>query len=60
MGDHQFDNGRAQSDDVLIAEALLSQQRATLATALYQAHTRRAELQQLIGLPLDDVALNER
>jgi outer membrane protein TolC len=49
----QFDAGRAQSDDVLRAEALLSQQRATLATALYQAHTRRAELQQLIGLPLD-------
>jgi outer membrane protein len=56
----QFDNGRAQSDDVLIAEALLSQQRATLATALYQAHTRRAELQQLIGLSLDDIAVNQR
>ena len=56
----QFDSGRAQSDDVLTAEALLSQQRAILATALYQAHTRRAELQQLIGLPLDDVAVNQR
>ncbi len=56
----QFDNGRAQSDDVLIAEALLSQQRAILATALYQAHTRRAELQQLIGLSLDDGAVSQR
>jgi len=50
----QFEVGRAQSDDVLEAEALLRQQRATLATALYQAHTRRAELQQLIGLPIAD------
>ena len=56
----QFDNGRAQSDDVLRAEALLAQQRAVLATSLYQAHTRRAELQQLIGLPLDDVAVSHR
>lgn len=56
----QFDNGRAQSDDVLIAEALLSQQRAILATALYQAHTRRAELQQLIGLSLDDASVSQR
>ena len=56
----QFDSGRAQSDDVLIAEALLSQQRATLASALYQAHTRRAELQQLIGLSLDDIAVDQR
>jgi outer membrane protein TolC len=48
----QFDAGRAQSDDVLIAENLLSRQRATLATALYQAHVRRAELQRLIGLPI--------
>ena len=48
----QFDAGRAQSDDVLIAENLLSQQRATLATALYQAHVRKAELQRLIGLPI--------
>jgi outer membrane protein TolC len=51
----QFEAGRAQSTDVLDAERLLSQQRATLATALYQAFTRRAELQQLIGLPLDDL-----
>jgi outer membrane protein TolC len=56
----QFDSGRAQSDDVLIAEALLAQQRAIVATALYQAHTRRAELQQLIGLSLDDVAVSQR
>jgi len=49
----QFSAGRAQSEDVLNAEALLAQQRATLATALYQAHTRRAELQELIGLPLE-------
>ena len=56
----QFDSGRAQSDDVLIAEALLAQQRAILATALYQAHTRRAELQQLIGLSLDDIAVSQR
>jgi len=48
----QFDAGRAQSDDVLRAEAVLSEQRAILTTALYQAHTRRAELQQLMGLPL--------
>jgi outer membrane protein len=52
----QFDAGRATSEDVLDAEALLSQQRADLATALYQAHTRRAELQQLIGLPIDGLA----
>ena len=51
----QFDAGRATSEDVLDAEALLAGQRATLATALYQAHSRRAELQRLIGLPLDDV-----
>ena len=51
----QFDAGRATSDDVLDAEALLAGQRATRAGALYQAHTRRAELQELLGLPLDDV-----
>ncbi len=56
----QFDNGRAQSDDVLIAESLLSQQRAILASALYEAHTRRAELQQLIGLSLDELAATQR
>src|SRR5579885_3052947 len=51
----QFAVGRAQSEDVLDAEALLARQRATLASALYEAHTRRAELQQLMGLPLDAV-----
>ncbi len=56
----QFDTGRAQSDDVLTAEALVAQQRATLASALYQAHTRRAELQQLIGLPLEDMLTSQR
>jgi len=45
----QFDAGRATSDDVLDAEALLAAQRATRAGALYQAHTRRAELQELLG-----------
>jgi outer membrane protein len=49
----QFDAGRATSDDVLDAVAILASERATLATALYQAHTRRAELQSLMGLPLD-------
>jgi len=49
----QFAVGRAQSDDVLRAESLLALQRATLATALYDAHARRAELQQLMGLPLE-------
>jgi outer membrane protein TolC len=56
----QFDAGRATSDDVLDATALLAAQRATVATALYQAHTRRAELQALIGLPLDDLARQTR
>ena len=51
----QFDVGRAQSDDVLDAERLLSFQRATLATARYQAQTRRAELQQLMGQPVEDL-----
>ncbi|MEA2626557.1 MAG: outer membrane protein [Candidatus Binatota bacterium] len=48
----QFRAGRAASEDVLDAEALVAAERALLATALYQAHARRAELQQLIGLPL--------
>jgi len=52
----QFDVGRATSEDVLDAQTLLEQQRATLATALYQAHTRRAELQQLMGRPLAELA----
>jgi outer membrane protein TolC len=55
----QFDVGRATSEDVLDAEALLAQQRAVLATALYQAHTRRAELQQVMGLPLDAIVQPE-
>ena len=56
----QFAAGRAQSDDVLLAEALLSQQRAVLASALYQAQARRAELQQLIGLPLEALLASQR
>jgi outer membrane protein TolC len=52
----QFDAGRATSEDVLDAQLLLTRQRATLATALYQAHTRRAELQELMGLPLEALA----
>jgi outer membrane protein len=58
--EQQFDVGRAQSDDVLIAERLLAEQRATLATALYQAHTRRAALQRLMGLPIDDLVTGTR
>ena len=49
----QFHAGRAASEDVLDADALLALQRATLASALYQAHMRRAELQQLIGHEID-------
>jgi outer membrane protein TolC len=56
----QFDAGRATSTDVLDAVALVAVERATLATALYEAHARRAELQQLIGLPLDDVVADAR
>jgi outer membrane protein len=55
----QFDAGRATSDDVLQADAILAQQRATLASALYQAHARRAELQQLMGLPVEDIVPQE-
>jgi outer membrane protein TolC len=51
----QFDAGRATSEDVLDAEALLASQRAVLATALYQAQARRAELQRLMGRPIDDL-----
>jgi outer membrane protein TolC len=58
--EQQFGAGRAASEDVLDAEALLTAQRATLASALYQAHTRRAELQQLMGLPLGALASGER
>jgi outer membrane protein TolC len=56
----QFEVGRATSEDVLDAEALLAEQRAVLASALYQAHTRRAELQQVMGLPLDAIVEGER
>jgi outer membrane protein len=52
----QFDAGRATSEDVLDAGEILARQRAMLASALYQAHARRAELQQLMGLPLDSLA----
>jgi outer membrane protein TolC len=51
----QFDVGRATSEDVLDAQSLLAQQRAVLASALYQAHARRAELQQVMGLPIDAI-----
>jgi len=49
----QFGAGRAQTRDVLDAQRLLTEQRAVLATALYEAQTRRAELQQLMGEPFD-------
>ncbi len=52
----QFAVGRAQTRDVLDAQRLLAEQRAVLATALYEAQTRRAELQQLIGEPLEALA----
>jgi outer membrane protein TolC len=56
----QFDVGRAASDDVLDAERLLADQRATLATARYQAQTRRAELQALMGQPVTDLLADGR
>lgn len=56
----QFEAGRAQSKDVLDAQRLLAQQRAVLATALYEAQTRRAELQQLMGVPFDELAAADR
>ena len=56
----QFAAGRATSDDVLDASALLARERATFASAVYQAHTRRAELQELIGLPLDALVAEAR
>jgi len=51
--EQQFAVGRATSDDVLDADALLARERAAAGTALYQAHARRAELQQLIGSGVD-------
>lgn len=56
----QFDAGRAESRDVLDAQRLLTEQRAVLATALYEAHTRRAELQELMGAPLEPLLAAER
>ena len=52
----QFTAGRATSEDVLDAESLLAGERSVRATALYEALTRRAELQQLVGEPLDALA----
>ncbi|HSP97633.1 MAG TPA: TolC family protein, partial [Candidatus Dormibacteraeota bacterium] len=48
-----FAVGRAESKDVLDAQRLLAEQRAVLATALYDAQTRRAEVQQLTGEPFE-------
>jgi cobalt-zinc-cadmium efflux system outer membrane protein len=56
----QFDVGRATSDDVLAAEHLLAYQRAILATARYQAQTRRAELQALMGQPVTGLLADGR
>jgi outer membrane protein TolC len=56
----QFDVGRATSEDVLDAEALLAFERAVVASALYQAQTRRAELQRLMGQPLEDLYADGR
>jgi len=58
--EQQFDVGRATSENVLDAEALLAQQRAVLASARYQAYMRRAELEQMIGRPLESTAEVER
>jgi outer membrane protein len=55
----QFDAGRATSNDVLDAQALLTAQRAGEAQALYQAQARRAELQQVMGLPLEAILPGE-
>lgn len=56
----QFGVGRAQTRDVLDAQRLLAEQRAVLATALYQAQTRRAELQRLIGEPFESMLAEGR
>jgi outer membrane protein len=56
----QFAAGRAQTKDVLDAQRLLAEQRAVLATALYEAQTRRAELQQLMGEPFEALVAGER
>lgn len=52
----QFDEGRATSEDLLEASQLLARQRAMQAASLYQAHARRAELQQLMGEPMSALA----
>ena len=56
----QFDVGRATSEDLLDAETLLARQRAALATSRYQAHVRAAELEELIGRPLESLASQSR
>jgi outer membrane protein TolC len=56
----QFEAGRAETRDVLEAQRLLAEQRAVLATALYEAQTRRAELQQLMGEPFDTLLADQR
>jgi len=56
----QFDAGRAQTRDVLEAQRLLAEQRAVLATALYEAQTRRAELQQLMGESFEPLLADQR
>jgi len=56
----QFDAGRAQTRDVLEAQRLLAEQRAVLATALYEAQTRRAELQQLMGESFEPLLAEQR
>lgn len=55
-----FTVGRAQSKDVLDAQRLLAEQRAVLATALYEAQTRRAEVQQLTGEPFEALVSQPR
>jgi len=54
----QFNEGRATSEDLLDASELAARQRALLASSLYQAHIRRAELQQLMGEPLTQLRLD--
>ena len=56
----QFDVGRATSEDLLDAETLLARQRAALATSRYQAHVRAAELEELIGRPLESLLTTSR
>jgi outer membrane protein TolC len=56
----QFDEGRATSEDLLDAAELATRQHAMLAVSFYQAHTRRAELQQLMGEPLAGLACAAR